>query len=190
MKLIVGLGNPGKKYAGNRHNLGFMVADAFATEKGLAWTKNRDLMGDLAKDGELVIVKPQTFMNRSGDSIRAASNFYKIGPKDILVIADDVDLELGKIRLAFGGASAGHKGVESAIEGLSTSDFARLRVGVGRPTPVASDGKPANIEVEDFVLSDFLVEEKTKLAAIIKQAVEATGAYLESGIFATMNRFN
>ncbi len=181
MKLIVGLGNPGKKYAGNRHNLGFMVADAFAVNRGLAWTKNRDLMGDLAKDGELVIVKPQTFMNRSGDSIRAVANFYKVDTKDILVIHDDVDLELGKIRLAFGGASAGHRGVESAIEGLGTPDFNRLRIGVGRPQVG---------EVESFVLLDFLPEEKVKLGPVIKQAVSAIGSYLDSGISATMNKFN
>ncbi len=181
MKLIVGLGNPGKKYVANRHNLGFMVADAFAVNRGLAWTKNRDLMGDLAKEGELVVVKPQTFMNRSGDSARAVANFYKIDPKEILVIADDVDLEFGKIRLAFGGASAGHRGVESAIEGLGTADFNRLRIGVGRPTLG---------EVESFVLLDFSSEEKKKLPEVIKRAQEAVDAFLESGIEATMNKFN
>lgn len=181
MKLIVGLGNPGKKYAGNRHNLGFMVVEAFAVNRGLAWMKNRDLMCDLAKDGELIVTRPQTFMNRSGDSVRAASNFYKVDPKDILVISDDVDLEFGKIRLAFGGASAGHRGVESAIEGLGTPDFNRLRLGVGRPT-----GR----EVESFVLLDFSPQEKAKLPEVIKRAQEAVDSYVESGIDATMNRFN
>ncbi len=181
MKLIVGLGNPGKKYAGNRHNLGFMVVDAFARGRGLEWGKNGDLMGDLARDGELVIVKPQTFMNRSGDSVRAVANFYKVDPKDILIINDDVDLEFGKIRLSFGGASAGHRGVESVIEGLGTPDFNRLRIGVGRPTVG---------EVESFVLLDFLPEEKEKLEVIVSKAIEAIDSYLADGISATMNKFN
>ncbi|MFI5205859.1 MAG: aminoacyl-tRNA hydrolase, partial [Candidatus Paceibacterales bacterium] len=134
MKLIVGLGNPGKKYSDNRHNLGYMAADIFAQDRGFEWTKNSDLMCDLAKDGELIVIKPQTFMNQSGDSVRAVVNFYKVDPKDILVINDDVDLEFGKIRLAFGGSSAGHRGIESTIEGLGTADFNRLRIGVGRPS--------------------------------------------------------
>lgn len=181
MKLIVGLGNPGKKYADNRHNLGYMVADAFVRGRGLEWTKNGDLMCDLAKDGKLIVTRPQTFMNRSGDSIRSVANFYKVDPKDILVINDDVDLEFGKMRLAFGGASAGHLGIESAIEGLGSADFNRLRIGVGRPRVG---------EVESFVLLDFSPEEKGKLPEVIKRAQEAIDSYLESGIDATMNRFN
>ncbi|MBI2598849.1 aminoacyl-tRNA hydrolase [Candidatus Curtissbacteria bacterium] len=181
MKLIVGLGNPGKKYAANRHNLGFMIIDAFAVARGLEWTKNGDLMCEIAKDGELIVIKPQTFMNKSGDSVRAVANFYKIDPKDILVINDDVDLEFGKIRLAFGGASAGHLGIESVTEGLATADFNRLKTGIGRPEVG---------EVDDFVLSDFSPEEKGKLEAVIKKAVEAIKSYLESGVEATMNRFN
>ncbi|MEX2028492.1 MAG: aminoacyl-tRNA hydrolase [Candidatus Curtissbacteria bacterium] len=188
MKLIVGLGNPGKKYVGNRHNLGFMVADAYVVGRGLTWEKNRDLMCDLAKDGELVVIKSTTFMNSSGNAVRAASNFYKVDPKEILVINDEVDLEFGKVRLAFGGSSAGHRGVESVIEGLGTADFNRLRVGVGRPSPAASDGKP--LEVDRFVLMDFLPEEKVKLEPIIALGVGAVDLYLDSGIFATMNKFN
>lgn len=181
MKLIVGLGNPGKKYAGNRHSLGFMVATAFTASRGLEWTKNGDLMCDLAKNGELIVIRPQTFMNRSGDSVRAVSSFYKIDPKDILVISDDVDLEFGKTRLAFGGSSAGHRGVESVIEGLGKADFNRLRIGIGRPQVG---------EVESFVLLDFLPEEKEKLGPVIQKAVEAIGSYLADGISATMNKFN
>lgn len=181
MNLIVGLGNPGKKYALNRHNLGYMVADAYAAGRGLTWEKNRDLMGDLARDGELVIIKPTTFMNRSGDSVRAARNFYKVDPKEILVINDDVDLEFGKVRLAFGGSSAGHRGVESAIESMGTPDFNRLRIGVGRPVVG---------EVESFVLLDFLPEEKAKLGPVIELGVGAVDSYLDGGIFATMNKFN
>lgn len=181
MKLIVGLGNPGKKYLDNRHNLGYMVADAFTTDRGFSWTKNKDLLCNLAKDGDIVVIKPETFMNRSGDSVRVVANFYKVDPKDILVISDDVDLEFGKIRLAFGGSSAGHRGIESTIEGLGTADFNRLRIGVGRPTVEA---------VESFVLLDFLPAEKEKLGDVLKKAQEAIASFLESGIDATMNKFN
>ena len=181
MKLIVGLGNPGDKYGGNRHNLGYMVADAFAVNCGLTWTKNKDLLCQMAKDKQLIIIKPETYMNDSGESIRAVCKYYKITVKNVLVIADDVDLELGKIRLGFGGSSAGHRGVESAIKSLSTQDFNRLRIGIGRPT---------TSEVDTYVLSDFLPEEKEKTGLIIDRAVEAIGSYLDDGIMASMNRFN
>ncbi len=181
MKLIVGVGNPGKKYSQNRHNLGFMVADAIVHQKGLEWTKNGDLMCDLAKDKELIVIKPQTFMNRSGESVRAAANFYKVDPKDILIANDDVDLQFGKIRLAFGGARAVHRGIESAIEGLGTPDFNRLRIGVGRPQVG---------EVESFVLSDFLPEEQKEIDSVVKKSVAAVESFLTDGITASMNRFN
>lgn len=190
MKLIVGLGNPGKKYVNNRHNLGFMVTGKLIVDRGLAWKKDPDLLCDLAKDGDLIVIKPKTFMNKSGDSVKLVSNYYKIDAEDILTIYDDLDLEFGKIRLAFDGSSAGHKGVESVIRGLGTSDFPRLRIGIGRPFPAApnSGDKPPN--AEDFVLADFLPEEREKLEPVIKKAIEAINSYLSDGILATMNSFN
>lgn len=179
MKLIAGLGNPGRKYAHNRHNLGFVVIDEFC--RGLVWRNERDLVSLVAKDRQFVAVKPTTFMNLSGAAVGNVCNFYKIKSKDVLVVCDDVDLEFGKIRLAFDGSSAGHNGVDSIIKSLSTHDFNRLRIGIGRPKA----GK-----VEDFVLSDFSKEEKGLLKGVLLGAVTAINAFLSEGINATMNRFN
>ena len=180
MKLIVGLGNPGKKYERNRHNLGYMVVDELG--RGLAWRKSADLMCYFAKDGEFMLVKPTTFMNLSGESIRAICHYFKINPKDILVVCDDLDLEFGKIRLAFDGSSAGHNGVDSVIKSLATPDFNRLRIGIGR--------SPKGRKPENFVLSDFTKIESSKVKKVISGAVEAVNSYLSDGIVATMNRFN
>lgn len=182
MKLIVGLGNPGNKFKSNRHNLGFMVCDQMAVDLGIAWTKNRDLISQLAKDREVIIVKPDTFMNKSGESAKAVFNFYKIGHKDLLIIHDDLDLDFGKIRLSFGGSAAGHLGVESVIKSLGTADFCRLRVGIGRP--------PTQVDPEKYVIHDFLQIEKEQLPKIIGKCQEAVRSYLDDGVEATMNRFN
>ncbi|MDP2632855.1 MAG: aminoacyl-tRNA hydrolase [Candidatus Curtissbacteria bacterium] len=183
MKLIVGLGNPGTKYSNNRHNFGFMVVSEFVNKLGESFSKSADLMCDFVKTGDLVVMKPTTFMNNSGQSVSAVVNFYKIDPKELIVIHDDLDLEFGKIRLAFNGTSAGHNGVESAIVGLGTVDFARLRIGVGHPTNPQQN--PA-----DFVLEDFSDSEKQKLPEIIAKCQEAVRSWLDDGIEATMNRFN
>src|SRR3990172_2918983 len=120
MKLIVGLGNPGAKYSKNRHNLGFMVVDQFATEESMSFKIDRDLMCELSRGRQVVIIKPTTFMNQSGNSVKATADCFKVDNKDILVVHDDLDLELGKIRIAFDGSSAGHKGLESVIKALAT----------------------------------------------------------------------
>ena len=191
MKLIVGLGNPGKKYEKNRHNLGFMVAEVFATEQGLTWKKNRDLMCFFAKTREYVFIKPTTYMNESGQSVRAVCEYYGIDSGDVLIICDDLDLDFGKIRLSFNGSSAGHHGIESVTRGLGGPEFARLRIGIGRPSPAApdSDGKPSK-NPTDYVLEDFSKEEREKLPEIIAKCQEAVLSYLDEGIEATMNRFN
>ena len=182
MKLIVGLGNPGAKYQSTRHNLGFMIVDYFVDQKSLLWQVSADLMGYFVKSAELVVIKPTTFMNKGGECVRAVANFYKTPPLDVLVIHDDLDLDFSKIRISFGGSSAGHKGVESVIAGLGTGDFARLRIGIDHPL--------AGADPEKYVLSDFAKEEQQKLSGIIKRCQEAIKSYLESGIEATMNRFN
>ena len=179
MKLIVGLGNPGKKYENNRHNLGFMVIDEFG--KGLEWKKERDLLCFLAKTPEYMVIKPTTFMNLSGEAVKAVSSYYKIGHKDILVVHDELDLEFGIIRLSFGGSSAGHNGIESIIKSLASADFNRLRIGIGR-----SKVK----KTENYVLSDFTKEEKPEINEVITRAIEAVNAFLADGIEASMNRFN
>ena len=183
MKLMVGLGNPGQKYAKNRHNVGFMVVDALVKNMGRPWEKNADLMCDYAHEGEIIVMKPTIFMNQSGEAVVAVAHFYKIETRDILVVHDDLDLDFGKIRLAFDSSSAGHKGVESVISALGSIDFARLRVGLGRSVNQQQD--PA-----DFVLEDFTGEEFELLGKVIAKCVEAINSFINEGIEATMNRFN
>lgn len=181
MKLIVGLGNPGTKFKNNRHNIGFMVARVFAVEMGLSWRKSRDLMCYFTKTRRFVLARPTTYMNESGEAVRALVNYYKVDSGDVLVIHDELDLPLGKIRLSFGTSAAGHRGIESVMRGLVTGDFARLRVGIGKP-----DGESG----EQYVLRDFGSEEKAKLPEVIAKCQEAIMSYLDDGLEATMNRFN
>ena len=182
MKLIVGLGNPGIKYKNTRHNLGYMVVDYFAKSSGLSWTYNPDWICYFAKTEEFVIVKPSTFMNKSGEAAREVLNFFKIEHKDVLAVHDDLDLDFGKIRISHDSQSAGHRGVSSVIESLGSFEFSRLRVGIGHP-----QGK---IDPEKYVLENFTDEEQKKLPGIIKICEEAISAYLASGVEATMNQFN
>lgn len=174
MKLIVGLGNPGTKFKNNRHNIGVVVAEVFAVEMGLSWRKSRDLMCYLVKTRRFVLARPTTYMNESGESVRAMVAYYKIDPDDVLVIHDELDLPFGKLRLSFGGSAAGHRGTESVMRGLATGDFARLRVGIGKKN----------------VLEDFSSEEKAKLPEVVAKCQEAIMSYLDDGLEATMNRFH
>ena len=182
MKLVIGLGNPGEKYRNTRHNLGYMVIDSFAKSSGLSWRYNPDWICYFAKTEEFVIVKPSTFMNKSGEAAREVLNFFKIEPKDVLAVHDDLDLDFAKIRISHDSQSAGHRGVSSVIEGLGTFEFSRLRVGIGRP-----QGK---IDPEKYVLEDFPKGEQEQLPAVIKICEAAISAYLASGVEATMNQFN
>lgn len=187
MKLIVGLGNPGNKYANSRHNLGFMVIDEYVKGLGLSWRYSPDWLCFYTKNASTVFVKPSTFMNKSGVSVSAVANFYNIANEDVIVAYDDVDLPFGKVRLAFNGLSAGHHGIESVIESLGSVDFGRLRVGIGRPEPL-ENGK--TIETADFVLEDFGEKEKKELGVVIAKCKDALDSYLLDGIGATMNKFN
>src|SRR3990167_10749440 len=178
MKLIVGLGNPGSKYRNNRHNVGFMIVDIFAIEMGLSWRYSKDWICHFSKTTDYVLVKPSTYMNASGESVAAVSEYFGVVSRDILVVHDDLDLEFGKIRLSFDGSSAGHRGVESVIKSLATPDFNRIRIGIGRPLK----GRKG----EDYVLSDFTKVERAKLKKVILSAIEAINSYLSDGIDATM----
>jgi len=188
MKLIVGLGNPGAKYKNNRHNIGFMVLDIFAIEEGLSWKYNRDWMCYFVKTRHYLLIKPSTYMNSSGESVKAVVDYFDIASDDVLAVHDELDLEFGKIRLSFNGSAAGHHGVESVNKGLATLDFARLRVGIGRPSQKATDGK--SISAEKYILEDFSDKEKRGLPETIAKCEEAIKSYLDDGIEATMNRFN
>ena len=153
MRLIVGLGNPGKKYEKTRHNIGFRVADAI-TQK----------IKDQAMSEKMVIAKPQSFMNLSGPEVLKKMNFYRLKPKDLIVIYDDIDLPFGKIRIRHKGSSGGHKGVQSIIDALKAEDFTRVRIGVGRP--------PENVPAERYVLEKFSQKEEEALPKIIDEAAE------------------
>jgi len=181
MKLIVGLGNPGAKYEKTRHNLGLMVVDNFVREKGLSWLHNPDLSSHYIKDADLVIAKPTTYMNQSGIAIASISHYFRVDLEDLLVIHDDLDLPFSKIRLTFGGSSAGHRGIESIIESLGM-EFSRLRIGIDRP--------PERLDPEKYVLQKFSTEENKQLPKIIEKSIEAIKAYLDSGIEAAMNGYN
>lgn len=182
MKLIVGLGNPGEKYKGVRHNLGFMVVEelgkAFNNEQ---WTFNRKLKSEIVKSQisnvNCILAKPQTYMNNSGLAVKLLAAYYKIASEDIIVIHDDLDLSLGKIKIRLGGAAAGHHGVESVIAALGTDQFTRVRLGIG---PSAGSGlallgehKKAHFSAEKFVLEPFIHKEKPQVKHMIKQAIKA-----------------
>ena len=153
MKVIVGLGNPGEKYAKNRHNVGFIILDKWVEDRGLQWKFEKKFNAEVASEGEVLFVKPQTFMNSSGEAVSKILNFYKIPPENLLVVHDDVDLQIGATKRQIGRGSAGHKGVESIIEdALGTPQFWRLRVGVGKsPDP--------KIITDDWVLMDLSEQE-------------------------------
>ncbi len=167
MKIAVGLGNPGEKYARNRHNLGFMVLDQIIKTYVVSPHINKKFEAILYfLDKNKLLIKPQIFMNDSGRVVKRIINFYKLKPKDLLLVHDDVDLEFGRIKLQFARGSAGHKGVESVIEALGSVEFNRARIGIGRPPAAAGP-----IETDDWVLQDFsqteeiqtLVEEASKV---------------------------
>lgn len=160
MKLVVGLGNPGKKYALNRHNTGYMVLDELAKSKDLNWKHNEKLSCDLCKDGEILYIKPTSFMNSSGDVVAGVKNYYDVDVSDICVIHDDVDLPFGTVRTQKGAGHAGHRGVMDIIDKLGTKDFQRIRIGIGRPE------ENSKLPVDEFVLRDFTEDELTTIKKI------------------------
>lgn len=184
MYLIVGLGNPGDEHKHSRHNAGFMVADAFAKSKSVRFTSKAGVRKAKCTVDErsILIVKPLSYMNASGEVLPALMMDGGIKPEDTMVIHDDMDLPLGTIRLGFGGGSAGHRGVESVIKVLHTRDFNRLRVGIGRP--------PEGVDPIDYVLTGFVSEEKQFLPAIISESVDALVDWLLLGIKESMSRHN
>jgi PTH1 family peptidyl-tRNA hydrolase len=187
LKLIVGLGNPGRKYQYNRHNVGFMIVDKFAEKYGieLSIKKKKAVFGRGKCNGQdVVILKPQTFMNLSGEAVLYLASFFKIKTNDIIVIFDDTELPFGKLRIRKGGGSGGHNGVKSLINSLKSEDFPRLRFGIGRPD---SDSEQ---DLCEYVLEDLTPEEKSAFAVESEKAVEALYVMLTQSIDEAMNRFN
>lgn len=181
MKLIIGLGNPGDKYKGTRHNLGFAVLDELSKKMdGGEWKLDKKFKSEILKINELLLIKPQTFMNDSGLAVKFFADYYKILVEDIIIIHDDVDIILGKIKVRMGGSGAGHHGVESVIKSLGDDKFTRVRLGIG-------EGKK---NIEEFVLETFLPDERSKVKHMIKTAISAVGLILEQGLEKAQNQFN
>ena len=193
MKLIVGLGNPGRGYAHNRHNLGFMCLNHFARTQGIRFDKKKGEArigsGEVAGN-KVVVARPQTYMNSSGQSVSRLVRKFNISLDNLLVIHDDLDLPLGKIRLRQGGGSAGHKGVESITAELGSQDFTHIRVGIGRPTAVEGSTEINEADIVAYVLSDFTPEEKQTITQVIPRVSEAILCLLTEGLTAAMNTYN
>jgi PTH1 family peptidyl-tRNA hydrolase len=187
-KLVCGLGNPGEDYESHRHNVGFLVVDALARrlETSVGQRKFDGRFGQASSAGQrIVLLKPQTFMNRSGASVAAALRFYKIDYAHLLVIHDELDLPFGRLQLKAGGGSGGHNGLNSIIEYLGREDFARLRFGIGKPV-----GPDAKERVVGHVLSRFNAEQGRELDELVPRAAEAAEIWWRDGLPTAMNRFN
>ena len=193
MKLIVGLGNPGRSYTHNRHNIGFMCISHFARAQGIQFDKKtgqaRVGMGEIAGD-KLVLARPQTYMNLSGQAVSRLVKRFKIAMNDLLIIHDDLDLPLGKIRIRPGGSAGGHKGIESIIACIGSRDFYRIKVGIGRPGVFEGSARDKEAEVIDYVLSDFAAGEKETVTKIIAEVAEAITCLLTEGLTPAMNKYN
>ena len=182
--LVAGLGNPGREYANTRHNVGWLVADELARRHDGSFRAK--FSGQLAevREGErkLALLKPETYMNVSGQSVGAAARFFKVRPESLLVVHDDVDLEPGRLQVRLGGGLAGHNGLRSIATALGTQDFSRLRIGVGRP------GRGDRRPVADYVLSEF--EPEIDVEALVARAADAVETIVGEGIEAAQQRFN
>lgn len=183
--LIVGLGNPGRDYKDNRHNIGFMVVDEVAVRLGMEFSRMQN--NAMVTRGEfsgkkLILAKPRTYMNESGRAVSALMRFYKIPTSNLLVIFDDVDLPFESIRIRADGGSSGHKGMNSIIQHLGTQEFPRLRVGIDRP--------PGRMETPDYVLQDFSSTQREMLPFVLDLSARAAMAFVEIGILQAMNEYN
>ena len=183
--LIIGLGNPGREYKDNRHNIGFMVIDRIAVRlnaQGMKLQSKALVMSGIYEDRKIILAKPQTYMNLSGQSVQGLLNFYKIPFENLIIAHDDLDLPLGTIRIRPGGGPGGQRGMASTIEQLGTQDFPRLRIGIGRP--------PGRMDPKDYVLQNFTKDEQKMLSEIIDRAADAALAFVTDGLNKAMNQFN
>ncbi len=189
--LIVGLGNPGDKYVNTRHNLGFVVLDELRRKLALGeWQEESKFKSQVIKQGDLILARPQTFMNNSGMAIAPLAKFYKIDPQEILIVHDELDLPIGHIKIRIGGSDAGHHGIESLIKHLGTEKFVRLRLGISTWKAISGEHKHAAFNAEKFVVDLFDPAEKSKVKAMVKRAVKAIEAILAKGVEKAQNQFN
>lgn len=186
MKLIVGLGNPGRKYAETRHNAGFLAIDRLArkwgTDEGSYAARFEGVLGQTERRGtRVLLLKPQTFMNLSGRSVLAALRFYKIGTPDVLVVYDDLDLAAGQLRIRSSGSAGGHNGLSDIVRCLGTQEIARVRIGIGRPQYG---------DTVSYVLAKFSEQEREEMEPALDRAADAAACWVEQGLDTAMNRYN
>jgi PTH1 family peptidyl-tRNA hydrolase len=183
--LIIGLGNPGREHKDNRHNVGFMLIDRLSVRLDARMTRlqSKALVASVPFEGDkLILAKPQTYMNLSGESVQGLARFYKVPLEKVLVVHDDLDLPFGTIRLRPGGGPGGQKGVDSAIKQLGSKDFPRLRIGIGRP--------PGRMDPVKYVLQDFQASDLFVLSETLDRAAEAVFTFIQEGIQSAMNKHN
>ncbi|HLT12297.1 MAG TPA: aminoacyl-tRNA hydrolase [Micromonosporaceae bacterium] len=190
MWLVVGLGNPGREYAGHRHNVGFAVADLLAVRLGARFGRHRRANAQVAEARlglgvdapQVVIAKPMTYMNLSGGAVASLVRFYKVDPARIIAVHDELDLPYGQVRAKFGGGEGGHNGLRSISQALSTKDYNRVRIGIGRP--------PGRQDPADYVLSDFTAAERKDLDFLIDRAADMVESIMRNGLEATQNAYH
>ena len=190
MWLVVGLGNPGREYELNRHNVGFLVADLLADRLGLTFGRHKRAMATAAEGRlgvgadapPLVLLKPLTYMNLSGGPVAALAHFYKVSPDRIIAVHDELDLPFGQVRAKFGGGEGGHNGLRSMSQSLSTKEYARVRFGIGRP--------PGRQDPADYVLSDFSTVERKEVDFLVDRATDMVEAVLTKGVEWAQNAFH
>ncbi len=181
IRLVAGLGNPGAEYERTRHNIGFMVLDRLAADAQVTWQREQKWGAHYAKADQTFLVKPMTYMNRSGVPLAAVAQFYKIEPAEMLIVFDDLDLPLGRLRMRLGGGTGGHNGIDSIIVNLGTDQIPRLRIGIG-----AAPGHGA----VDYVLGRFFEEEMPVVEKTVARAAEAVKTAIDKGLLSAMNTFN
>jgi PTH1 family peptidyl-tRNA hydrolase len=187
--LVVGLGNPGERYADNRHNAGAMVADRLAVRMGASWRTDRSRRNQVAEGRlsappapRIVVARPRTYMNESGGAVVALANFYKVPLEHLVVVHDELDLPRGVLRVKLGGGDSGHNGVKAVRVALGSPDFVRIRVGIGRP--------PGRQDPAAFVLSDFSRSERAEIAVLLERAADAVESIVAEGVIRAQNVFN
>lgn len=183
--LLIGLGNPGREYKDNRHNIGFMLVDRMAVRldaRGMKLQSKAIVTSGNYEDRKIILAKPQTYMNLSGQSVQGLLHFYKIPPENLIVAHDDLDLPLGTIRIRPGGGAGGQRGMASTIEYLGTKDFPRLRLGIGRP--------PGRMAPADYVLQDFSRADLLTVSETLERAADAVQTFVTAGLNKAMNQFN
>jgi len=185
MKLIVGLGNPGRRYRGTRHNVGWDVIARLAARAGIRVNEDEgfaEVGRGAIGTSRVLLARPHTYMNVSGEAVRDLRRRHRLRPEDILIIVDDIDLPLGRLRLRAAGSAGGHNGLKSIIDALGTTEFPRLRVGIGRP--------PRGVDPADFVLTRFTAEEQPMVGEALERAADAVETAVTEGLPAAMNRVN